>query len=159
MSFPSLWLWFNAQGTWTSGFFPATLYALNTRTRLCGQGSTNTDWRALGQRWSSLLLPITRSNSVQHDVGFISFPFVEEYLLWVSYCNGSFYSIWRWYRFPRDRSNQSTKDSINRLATELADRYSPIVGCTRSWDSSDPTNFQVGKISGSRRNSESELRL
>ena len=33
--------------------------------------------------------------------------------------------------------------AINRFATMLAARFSPIVGCTRSWDTADPTDFQV----------------
>ena len=33
--------------------------------------------------------------------------------------------------------------SANAFAKELAARYSPVVGCTRSWDTSDSTRFQV----------------
>jgi hypothetical protein len=76
------WLWFDA-GAWTSGFFPATHYALNTRKTLCGGTPSNglnlADWRALGIS-SSVGLPLD-ARSVGHDVGFISFPFVEELAL------------------------------------------------------------------------------
>ena len=32
---------------------------------------------------------------------------------------------------------------VNGFAADLAARFSPIVGCTRSWDTADPTDFQV----------------
>ena len=37
----------------------------------------------------------------------------------------------------------------------LAARFSPIVGCTRSWDTADPTDFQVRSVFV--RSSETEL--
>lgn len=40
-------------------------------------------------------------------------------------------------------SNQTAIEAVNKFATALAARFSPIVGCTRSWDSSDPTDFQA----------------
>ena len=39
--------------------------------------------------------------------------------------------------------NQTAIDAVNKFANELAVRFSPIVGCTRSWDAADPTDFQV----------------
>ena len=45
----------------------------------------------------------------------------------------------------RHPDNQSAIDAVNNFARELAARFSPIVGCTRSWDSSDPTDFQVSR--------------
>jgi len=75
------WLLFDPD-TWTSGFFPGTLYALNTRKQLCGATTTNglgsADWLGLGRAWNVALIPLEASNSVGHDVGFLSFPFVEE---------------------------------------------------------------------------------
>lgn len=75
------WVLFNPD-TWTSGFFPATGYALNTRKHLCGatpeNGLGSADWLALGRAASSALIPLGTSNHVGHDVGFLSFPFVEE---------------------------------------------------------------------------------
>jgi hypothetical protein len=44
---------------------------------------------------------------------------------------------------PRNPSNQTARSSINSLATALANRFDARVGCTRSWDASDPTDFQV----------------
>ena len=45
--------------------------------------------------------------------------------------------------FCRNPSNQTAQAAINNFANELAARFSPIVGCTRSWDAPDPTDFQV----------------
>ena len=73
------WILFSPN-TWTSGFFPVTLYALNTRKQLCGTGNGvgSADWVGLGRTWSTGLIPLEASNGVGHDVGFLSFPFVEE---------------------------------------------------------------------------------
>lgn len=43
----------------------------------------------------------------------------------------------------RHPNNETAKDSIKAFGRILADRYNPVVGCTRSWDTSDPTDFQV----------------
>lgn len=118
------WLFFPPR-TWTSGFFPTTLYALNTRRRLCGATDANqlgiADWLALG-RQNSRGLPLD-DGGIGHDVGFMSFPFVEELAV--------------------NPGNQTAKDSINSLARALVRRFDARVGCTRSWDASDPTDFQV----------------
>ncbi|EEB98661.1 hypothetical protein MPER_01792 [Moniliophthora perniciosa FA553] len=59
-----------------------------------------------------------------HDVGFLSFPFVEELVV--------------------NQNNQTVIDTINAFAQELAARFNPKVGATLSWDSpSDPTQFRV----------------
>lgn len=73
------WLLFSPN-TWTSGFFPATLYAMNTRKQLCPGSASGTDWLSKGRDWSLPLVPIETHNTVQHDVGFISYPFQEELL-------------------------------------------------------------------------------
>ncbi|KAF9009445.1 glycoside hydrolase family 88 protein [Cyathus striatus] len=109
------WLFFSPD-TWTSGFFPVTPYALNTRKALCtatpANGLGTADWVQLGRSASTGLIPLEVKNGVGHDVGFLSYPFVQEL-------------------------------AIQKFATLLANRFSAIVGCTRSWDSSDPTDFQV----------------
>lgn len=68
--------------TWTSGFFPTTLYALNTREKLCGATASNglsaANWLNLGRAASNGLIPLELHNNQGHDVGFLSFPFVEE---------------------------------------------------------------------------------
>jgi hypothetical protein len=68
--------------TWTSGFFPATGYALNRRKELCGATQNNqlgiADWLNLGRAASTALIPLEITNHQGHDVGFLSYPFMEE---------------------------------------------------------------------------------
>lgn len=66
---------------WTSGFFPATLYSMNRRSKLCPKTVNQVDWVNLGQVWSTDLTSLLVKNSVGHDVGFISFPFVDELMM------------------------------------------------------------------------------
>ncbi|KAJ7118790.1 glycoside hydrolase family 88 protein [Mycena epipterygia] len=113
--------------TWTSGFFPTTLYALNTRKTLCGATPANglsvADWLNLGRAASNGLIPLETKNSQGHDVGFLSFPFVEELAI--------------------NPTNQTALTAVNKFAADLAARFNPVVGCTRSWDTADPTDFTV----------------
>jgi hypothetical protein len=74
---PAHWLYFGPD-TWTSGFFPATLYELNTRQTLCPAQSDGIDWLSRARTWSSGLIPLEVTNHQGHDVGFLSFPFVNE---------------------------------------------------------------------------------
>lgn len=76
---PNEWDFFNAN-TWTTGFFPTTLYALSTRASLCGTNDREA-WLDLGRQWIVGEIPVEIVNTLEHDVGFVSFPFVEEYLL------------------------------------------------------------------------------
>ncbi|KAJ3795891.1 glycoside hydrolase family 88 protein [Lentinula aff. detonsa] len=127
VSNPGTWLDF-IPDTWTSGFFPASLYALNTRKNLCGVTDANAlgvaDWVELGRSASTGLIPLeTNNTNLQHDVGFVSFPFAEELLI--------------------NPQNETAIQAVNAFATDLAARYNPIVGCTRSWDTEDPTDFTV----------------
>ena len=72
------WKYFDAN-QWTSGFFPATLYEFHKRTLLCPSSSSKTDWLSLGRQWSESIAPLAfTTNNLQHDVGFVSFPFQEE---------------------------------------------------------------------------------
>ncbi|KAH8118301.1 d-4,5 unsaturated-glucuronyl hydrolase-like protein [Phellopilus nigrolimitatus] len=117
------WLYFPAD-TWTSSFFPATLYALNTRASLCpDDGLNSTDWLGEARRWSAPETSLESKNTVGHDVGFLSFPFQEELSL--------------------DSTNQTAINAVNAFANDLAARFNPTVGCTRSWDTADPTDFTV----------------
>jgi len=77
-----VWQHFQAD-TWTSGFLPATLYALNTRKVQCGTGSGlgAADWLDLGRKASVGIAGLTTSVAIGHDIGFISFAFVEELAL------------------------------------------------------------------------------
>lgn len=76
---------FFSPNTWTSGFFPVTGYELNTRAKLCPATPQNAlgiaDWLALGRASSNGLISLEGSNGVGHDVGFLSFPFVEELIV------------------------------------------------------------------------------
>lgn len=72
------WQYFDPNTTWTTGFFPATLYAMHTRQTLCPSESDETDWVSLGRSWSTGIIPFETHNDLQHDVGFVSFPFQEE---------------------------------------------------------------------------------
>jgi hypothetical protein len=74
-------IWQNfVPNTWTSGFFPATLYALNTRSELCKTGD-GASWVDLGRQWSTGEIPLEMNNTQGHDVGFLSMPFQQEYYL------------------------------------------------------------------------------
>ncbi|KDQ33933.1 glycoside hydrolase family 88 protein [Pleurotus ostreatus PC15] len=117
------WLLFNPD-TWTTGFFPATLYEMNRRQKLCGakHGVGDVDWLKLGRTWSTGEIPLETKTGVGHDVGFLSFPFVEELKI--------------------NPGNGTAITAVKAFATALAKRFNAKVGCTRSWDSPDP-NFQV----------------
>lgn len=75
------WVYIDAD-TWTTGFFPGTLYLLAERTKLCkgaGKGEWDQEhWLDLGRSWSTGMLKLTQGNKAQHDQGFLSYPFVEE---------------------------------------------------------------------------------
>lgn len=43
----------------------------------------------------------------------------------------------------RDSGNVSAQIAITEFASTLAGRFNPVVGCTRSWNSADPTDFMV----------------
>ncbi|KAI0637431.1 d-4,5 unsaturated-glucuronyl hydrolase-like protein [Trametes polyzona] len=119
------WIWFSPD-QWTAGFFPSTLYAMGERKRLCGAraGSiSESQWLDLGRTWSTGEIPLETHTGVGHDVGFLSYPFMDELAL--------------------GTKNVTAVEAVNKFATALAARFNPTVGCTRSWDSSDPTDFQV----------------
>ena len=78
------WLYFKLN-TWTTGFLPSLLYALDERAELCSNSTTNangtrngTDWLSLARAWSAPEIAMERSNTIGHDVGFASFPFQDE---------------------------------------------------------------------------------
>jgi len=75
------WLYFSPD-TWTSGFLPATAYALNARSLLCPDGI---DWLSLARASTGALVPLETNNTVGHDVGFLSYPFAEEISVFVRY--------------------------------------------------------------------------
>ncbi|TFK46016.1 d-4,5 unsaturated-glucuronyl hydrolase-like protein [Heliocybe sulcata] len=117
------WQYFPAD-YWTTGFLPAACYALYTRfNSLCPNSTAANQFLELGRGLSTGEVPLEAHTTVGHDVGFLSFPFVDEVAI--------------------DKSNQTAVTAVNTFATLLADRFNAIVGCTRSWDTSDPTDFQV----------------
>ena len=74
------WLFFGAD-TWTSGFLPATFYALAERAALCPRsmnGTTRKRWLDIARSSATGEIPLELHASVGHDVGFLSFPFVDE---------------------------------------------------------------------------------
>jgi len=74
------WLYFPAD-TWTSGFLPATFYAMYERASFCPHslGETSGDqWLEFGRAWSTGEIPLEIKTGVGHDVGFLSYPFVDE---------------------------------------------------------------------------------
>ena len=80
-----VWLFFNPD-TWTSGFLPATGYALNKRKLICGNSAgqlQNVDWLSLSRSASDALIPLEIKNGIGHDVGFLSIPFMEELAMFV----------------------------------------------------------------------------
>lgn len=78
------WLYFKLN-TWTTGFFPSLLYALDERVAMCSNSTLNpantpdgTDWLSLARMWSAPETGMERTNTLGHDVGFVSFPFQDE---------------------------------------------------------------------------------
>lgn len=126
------WLYFDAD-TWTSGFFSASLYALHERTNtLCPASSINTtasssgsqDWLTLARKWNTQdYQTMVEQLTNTHDVGFLSLPLQYELAL--------------------DSTNATVKQAILGMADHLAARFSPVVGCTRSWDQGGPDDFEV----------------
>jgi hypothetical protein len=39
--------------------------------------------------------------------------------------------------------NEAAQRAVKKFAITLAARFDPVIGCTRSWDTGDPTNFPV----------------
>src|SRR6266404_5106924 len=65
------WRYFDAN-SWTSGFLPATFYALAERATLCphsSNGTTAAQWLDFGRSSATGLIPLEVHTSVGHDVG------------------------------------------------------------------------------------------
>ncbi|MBQ9653755.1 MAG: glycoside hydrolase family 88 protein [Bacteroidales bacterium] len=102
---------------WTSGFFPGSLWYLYEYSH---------DEKVKDVAWKNTLKldPILDPElDVSHDVGFM----VE-----CSYGNA--------YRLT---GNSHALDALRAGAAKLASRYSPAVGCIRSWSNKDPRVFRV----------------
>jgi len=150
------WLLFGAD-TWTSGFLPATFYALAERAKLCPRsmyGTTRDQWLEIARTSATGEIPLETHTSVGHDVGFLSFPFVDELALYVTptlYPNlASPFPLLNLslpyshpFLSPSNPQNITARDAVEKFAAALAARFNPVVGCTRSWDKGDPSDFQV----------------
>ena len=91
---------------WVAGFFPGTLWYLYEYTG-------DPELRAAAERMTERMAP-EQYNRDNHDVGF---------MVYCSYGNG-------WRLTGRDDYRQVIVNAGNSLAT----RFSPSVGCTRSWN-------------------------
>ncbi|KAH7104069.1 Six-hairpin glycosidase [Auriculariales sp. MPI-PUGE-AT-0066] len=121
------WMW-TSPNNWTAGFLPATLYQLAKRECLCPSstlvGDSVPNWLEYGRTWTGPVATLHWNNTVGHDVGYVSFPFVDEVAL-----------------FP---ANASAKRDLIDFALELSSRWSDVVGATSSWDSpANSTDFLV----------------
>jgi len=99
-------------GSWGSGFFPGALWWMFERT-------ADPFWRTAAESWT-WGLESQKDNTGTHDVGFIVYN-----------------SFGRGHGLTAD---ESYRPVILTAAGSLATRYSPVVGCTRSWNGS---NFVV----------------
>lgn len=72
---------------WTSGFLPAIGYLMLARQRMCNStqsfDTSGGDWLTLGRSSAGPLANLNAIRGVEHDIGFISFPFVEELVVCV----------------------------------------------------------------------------
>ena len=91
--------------SWTGGFFPGCLWYMYELT-------DDPNYKDAAELWL-VGLESKQSDTSTHDVGFLMQP---------SYGNG--------YRLT---SNAAYVPILIQTAESLAERYSPIVGCTRSW--------------------------
>lgn len=100
---------------WCSGFYPGTLLYLWERTR-------DQQLWAEAQRILQVLKP-EQFNTSTHDLGFMM------------YC--SFGNL------QRLQPSDSTKEVLIRSAKSLSTRFNPNVGCIKSWNSKDSSDFLV----------------
>ncbi len=102
----------SSASSWTSGFFPGSLWYLYEYTK-------DPIWATRAQQWQAGI-ESQKNDTSTHDLGFMIFD---------SFGNGY-----------KQTSTDSYKQVVLTAANSLSQRYSPIVGATRSWNSS---NFTV----------------
>lgn len=102
---------------WTAGFFPGSLWLLY-------EGTRQEKWRGAADHFTRLL-EAEQGNTHTHDVGFI---------LDCSYGNGL-----------RLTGDASYRPVLLQGAESLSTRFSPAVGCIKSWDRS-PTEYSYPVI-------------
>ena len=100
---------------WTSGFFPGSLWLVYEYT---GDGR----FREMAERQTAKLNGITAMKT-HHDIGF--------------QVNSSFGNGYRLTGKPE------YLDMMRSAAVKLSQRFSPVVGCTRSWDPGKRWNYPV----------------
>ncbi|KAF8676944.1 PhoX homologous domain, present in p47phox and p40phox [Rhizoctonia solani] len=115
----------NYRPGWTSGFFPGSLYLLEERKKLCpyDKSLNSVDWLTYARHWSDGVLQLQWGNSRQHDQGFLAIPFLSELKV--------------------NPNNVTAVNAVKNLAGLLANRYSSVVGCTRSKNSTASDEFSV----------------
>jgi hypothetical protein len=105
----------SGSGWWCSGFYPGTLLYLYEQT-----GDTalyNEAVRILG------VLQKEQFNKSTHDLGF---------MMYCSFGNAN-----------RIKPSTEYKEILLNSAKSLSTRFNPTVGCIKSWDSKDPSDFLV----------------
>jgi hypothetical protein len=76
------WVWFAPMPDgWTAGLFPAALYVMQDRERMCPALATGTDWLSLARQWTAPLLKQLTGPTVLSSLGFLSYPFQYELIL------------------------------------------------------------------------------
>lgn len=105
----------SGSGWWCSGFYPGTLLYLYEQTK--DQSLLNEAERILK------VLEKEKNNKTTHDLGFMMF---------CSFGNAN-------YIAPKPEY----KDIIVTSARSLSTRFNPKVGCIKSWDSRNPSDFLV----------------
>lgn len=135
---------------WTSGFFPATGYLLNTRQQICNSTLANEpasgNWLGLARASTGALVNLDADHGIGHDVGFIAFPFMEELVVYVYPKKWIYVPVHSSVNIHRNPRNQTAIKAVNRFAQMLAARFNPTVGCIRSWgptNSTNTTDFRV----------------
>lgn len=101
--------------SWTSGFFPGTLW-------LIYQYSGDPEFESLARQQTAKLSGIVDMKT-HHDIGF---------QVNCSFGNG--------YRLTGDESYRPVMEAA---ALKLSRRFTPVVGCIRSWDPSEKWNYPV----------------
>jgi len=112
-----------ASTSWVSGFWPGVLLKLYNRS--VGVGAPPAEaawWLANGAAFAEGLAG-ERFDTGTHDVGFIMYT--------------SFGQLWHL------TGNQTAREFLHTTATSLSTRFSPVVGCLRSWNNAarDPPNW------------------
>jgi unsaturated chondroitin disaccharide hydrolase len=112
-------------GDWVAGFFSGILFRLHSHAVAIGDAIAAAYWLSVGTIRTQGIFPDQYITST-HDVGFMTM-----------------YSLYPMY-LATGKTNQTIFDALVTTAHSLATRFSPIVGCFRSWGSPNPQHtFEV----------------